>query len=392
MRACSRGLLECQGGRGSGFRKCPFYQQCSEMGGPGAAQCTEDACDDHADGWRCKGSHRVQCMGLRTVDFQLCPDFVDCQDGKDGRDAQCVGYGEGSVSLVSWARLGAQLPGQWGHNNGPEVREARQKLVCRNWPRKIPPCVVVLVRQKDGWLVCVPSAPSSASCLPSLGARWSPRWDVERRRHPPGGGVFPTGAAGGRADGGGGGYTLTRLTRVTRASLNLRRDRCLARLAPGSIQLRHVQRRPWRRCSSRFGPLAGRPPLGLPAPALRRASGGLSPQTSPRSPRSTPHTTGPSRRGCCSSSQRRSSPPRDGAMRARIHIASSASAGRFASLVWASAVVQTWLERTSERPPPVWRTSGRSQAHSPIDLSGGPPDPMTHARQSERLGLPECRR
>jgi len=101
------GLLECQGGRGSGFRKCPFYQQCSEMGGPGAAQCTEDACDDHADGWRCKGSHRVQCMGLRTVDFQLCPDFVDCQDGKDGRDAQCVGYGEGSVSPIDAAHHGA---------------------------------------------------------------------------------------------------------------------------------------------------------------------------------------------------------------------------------------------------------------------------------------------
>jgi len=85
------GVVECRGQVSVGFSKCPFYQECAQHfeAGSHAAACQEDACEDKADGWHCKGDHMVQCSGLKTVDVKLCPSYQECEEGF-GVPAACV--------------------------------------------------------------------------------------------------------------------------------------------------------------------------------------------------------------------------------------------------------------------------------------------------------------
>eukprot|EP00429_Kryptoperidinium_foliaceum_P092428 CAMPEP_0176202548 /NCGR_PEP_ID=MMETSP0121_2-20121125/10127_1 /TAXON_ID=160619 /ORGANISM="Kryptoperidinium foliaceum, Strain CCMP 1326" /LENGTH=264 /DNA_ID=CAMNT_0017541437 /DNA_START=80 /DNA_END=870 /DNA_ORIENTATION=- len=51
------GVVNCSGQVSVGFSKCPFYQECEQhwQAGSHFAACQEDACEDKADGWHCKG-------------------------------------------------------------------------------------------------------------------------------------------------------------------------------------------------------------------------------------------------------------------------------------------------------------------------------------------------
>lgn len=80
------GVVECRDMQGVSLTRCPFYEECS--GHHSMAQCVEEACADVADGWHCKGDHRVSCSGFRTVDFEICPQFSECH--KDDATLQPV--------------------------------------------------------------------------------------------------------------------------------------------------------------------------------------------------------------------------------------------------------------------------------------------------------------
>merc|ERR1712127_643472 len=66
------GVVQCKGGRSVSFSKCPFFQECKKSHSEvHTAACQEDACDDKADGWRCKHDHLVRCASQQTTDVVM---------------------------------------------------------------------------------------------------------------------------------------------------------------------------------------------------------------------------------------------------------------------------------------------------------------------------------
>jgi len=75
------GVVQCKGGRSVKFSKCPFFQECKKSHSEvHTAACQEDACDDNADGWRCKHDHLVRCASQQTTDVVMCASFQECDD------------------------------------------------------------------------------------------------------------------------------------------------------------------------------------------------------------------------------------------------------------------------------------------------------------------------
>eukprot|EP00440_Ansanella_granifera_P025073 gb/GFBE01027233.1/.p1 GENE.gb/GFBE01027233.1/~~gb/GFBE01027233.1/.p1 ORF type:complete len:268 (+),score=92.86 gb/GFBE01027233.1/:1-804(+) len=74
------GVLKCEGQKTVDFTKCAFYEDCDHNGaGAGVVACVEDVCDDKVDGSYCKGDRVVHCQGQKTVKFDTCAFYEDCQ-------------------------------------------------------------------------------------------------------------------------------------------------------------------------------------------------------------------------------------------------------------------------------------------------------------------------